>query len=115
MMVFLLLATVALFALVAAHFYSLKASQGSRRRQLAANLAYSYLQRAESHLRQEFSLSQNVTLASLPEASGFRLQLRDQYEPDGLENLKLLDCAIYWDEAGQVRQFSAHLEVYRGR
>ena len=114
-MVFLLLSTVALFALVAAHFYALKASQGSQQRQAAANLAYSYLQKAESHLRRDFAESQDQDLATVPEAAGFRLRMRDQYEPDGLDNLKLLDCSVYWDEAGQVREFKSHLEVYRGR
>lgn len=114
MMIFLGLAAAALFALIAAQFYAVKASQGSRHRQLASNLAFSHLSRAESALRRDFSLNQTIPLTRLPQAEGFSVALSDTYAPDGLENLKHLRCSIYWNEASHVREFRASLDLFRG-
>ena len=113
MMVFLALITIALFALIAAQFYAFRASQGSRQRQLAANLAYSYLSAGEDGLRQAFSRDQSLPLTPLADPAGFRVILTDQYEPDGMENLKHIRCTIYWDEAQTVREYRASLDIYR--
>lgn len=114
MMVFLGLVGAALFALIAAQFYAHKASQGSRQRQIAANLAFTYLSRAEDSLRSAFYRSQDLPLTTLTDPPGFRVALTDDYEPDGLENLKHLRCSIYWDEASTVREYRASLDLYRG-
>jgi hypothetical protein len=114
MMVFLALVTTALFALIAAQFYAYKASQGSRQRQIAANLAYSYLNSAEDALRRDFYRNQALALTRLTDPAGFRVALTDYYEPDGLENLKHITCSIYWDEAATVREYRACLDLYRG-
>lgn len=114
MMVFLGLVAGALFALIAAQFYAHKASQGSRQRQIAANLAFTYLNRAEDSLRRAFYQSQDLPITSLTDPAGFRVALADDYEPDGLENLKHLRCSIYWDEASSQREYRASLDLYRG-
>lgn len=114
-MVFLGLVSAALFALIAAQFYAYKASQGSRQRQIAANLAFSYLNRAESALRVHFYESQAIPMTPLADPAGFQVALSDQYENDGLENLKHLQCSIYWTEASTVREYRTSLDLYRGR
>lgn len=114
MMVFLALVTTALFALIAAQFYAYKASQGSRQRQIAANLAYSYLNTAEDTLRRDFYVSQTLPRTALADPAGFRVAMSDQYAPDGLENLKHVSCSIYWDEASTEREYRASLDLYRG-
>lgn len=113
-MVFLLLVTTAVFALISAQFYAYKASQGSRQRQTAANLAYSHLNTAEAILRRNFSINQSLPLTVLPVPTGFRIAISDTYEADGLENLKHIRCSIYWDESATVREYRASLDLYRG-
>lgn len=115
MMVFLLLVSIAVFALVAAHFYALKASRGSRQRQTASTLVFSSLNAAEQALRHEFWRNQSKPLAPVEDSPGFRMALSDVYEPDGMQNLKRVTCSVYWEEAGTTREFRSHLEIYRGR
>jgi len=114
MMVFLGLVAAALFALIAAQFYAVKASQGSRQRQVASTLAFSYLNQAEGVLRRDFYLNQSIPLTPLPKTQGFSVALSDTYASDGLDNLKHLRCSIYWNEASTVREFRASLDLYRG-
>lgn len=114
-MIFLMLVSMAILALVGAQIYSLRANSGSRQRTTASTLAYSVLNEVLSQQRQSFSARADRARAKMEYEPDFESAVSQLYYPDGKNDLKQIFCSVYWTDKEGPHEFSTWTYVYRGR
>lgn len=94
--------------------YSLKAQQGSRLRFTASVLASSTLERVQFELERDFSWNSRQARSPVAGTSLFEMAVGQTYAPDGQEDLKRVQCDIYWQDPGLgPQEYSLDCEFYR--
>ena len=113
-MVFLVLVSMAILALVGAQIYALRANTGSRQRTTASTIAYSELNQVLSRQRQDFSQRADRARARVEYEPDFESAVAQLYYPDGRDDLKQIFCSVYWTDKEGAHEFSTWTYVYRG-
>jgi len=114
-MIFVMIVSMAILALVGAQIYALRANSGSRERTTASTIAYSTLNEVLSQQRQNFAANANRARAKCVYEPDFESAVSQLYYPDGKDDLKQVFCSVYWTDKAGPHEYSTWTYVYRGR
>ena len=112
-MVFVVLVSMAVLALVGAQLYAMRANSGSRERTTASSIAYSELNEVLAEQRQEFSRIAARPRAKVLYQPDFESAVAQLYY-DASTDLKRVSCSVYWSDREGPHEFSTWTYVYRG-